>query len=140
MGNTKRVTEALAENLNTDVEEIVSDTKDEGVGRLAMQAFLRVHAKIAHTTKDATSYDVVVVGSYVWAGKMSSLIRTYTNEQKQKHVHQRRLLLHARKPGSEDNAKMLKSMEALSGKRRQPCLTLRLTTWKTGRSSKDLSA
>ncbi|MFZ0924850.1 MAG: NAD(P)H-dependent oxidoreductase [Halobacteriota archaeon] len=96
-GNTKKVAEALAENLNADVESITSDTKDKGMGRLAMQAFLRVHAKIAQTMNDAASYDLVVVGSPVWAGKMSSPIRTYLAKN-QRQVHQRRLLLHARKP------------------------------------------
>jgi flavodoxin len=52
-GNTKRVAEALAENLNADIDAIVSDTKDKGMGRLTMQAFLRVRAKIAQTTNDA---------------------------------------------------------------------------------------
>ncbi len=58
-GNTKKVAEALAENLNADVEAITADTKDKGMGGLAKQAFLRVHAKIAQTMYDAASYDVV---------------------------------------------------------------------------------
>ncbi len=70
-GNTKKVAEALAENLNADVEAITADTKDKGMGRLAKQAFLRVHAKIAQTMHDAAFYDVVVVGSPV-TGRMSS--------------------------------------------------------------------
>ena len=43
--NTKRVAEALTATLNADIEAIVSDTKEKGMGRLAMQAFLRVPRK-----------------------------------------------------------------------------------------------
>ena len=38
--NTKRVAEALTATLNADIEAIVSDTKNKGKGRLAMQAVL----------------------------------------------------------------------------------------------------
>ena len=115
-GNTKKVAEALAENLNADVEAIVSDTKGKGMGRLAMQAFLRVHAKIAPTTNDASSFDLVVVGSPVWAGKMSSPIRTYLAQNKAKFSSVAFFCTHGN-PGSEGSAKMLESMETLSGKK-----------------------
>jgi flavodoxin len=115
-GNTKRVAEALAETLNADIEAIVSDTKDKGMGRLAMQAFLRTHAKIEPTTKDAASYDLVVVGSPVWAGKMSSPIRTYLARNKKKFTNVAFFCTHGR-PDSEGSAKMLESMAALSGKK-----------------------
>ncbi|MGD0170602.1 MAG: flavodoxin [Halobacteriota archaeon] len=115
-GNTKRVAEALAETLNADIEAIVSDTKDKGMGRLAMQAFLRVHAKIAQTTNDPASYDLVVVGSPVWAGKMSSPIRTYLAQNKDEFTSVAFFCTHGQ-PGSEGSAKMLESMETLSGKK-----------------------
>ncbi len=70
---------------STDVEAITADTKDKGVGRLAKQAFLLVHAKIAQTMHDAASYDVVVVGSPV-TGKMSSPIRTYIAQNKDRFI------------------------------------------------------
>jgi flavodoxin len=115
-GNTKRVAEALAENLNADNEAIVSDTKGKGMGRLAMQAFLRVRAKIAQTTNDAASYDMVVIGSPVWAGKMSSPIRTYLAQNKDKFTSVAFFCTHGN-PRSEGSVKMLESMETLSGKK-----------------------
>ena len=115
-GNTKRVAEVLAENLSADIEAIVSDTKGKGMGRLAMQAFLRVRAKIARTTNDAASYDMVVIGSPVWAGKMSSPIRTYLAQNKDKFTSVAFFCTHGQ-PGSEGSAKMLESMETLSGKK-----------------------
>ena len=115
-GNTKRVAEVLAENLSADIEAIVSDTKGKGMGRLAMQAFLRVRAKIAQTTNDAASYDMVVIGSPVWVGKMSSPIRTYLAQNKDKFTSVAFFCTHGQ-PGSGGSAKMLESMETLSGKK-----------------------
>jgi flavodoxin len=113
-GNTKKVAEALAEHLNADTEAIVSDSK--GMARLAMQAFLRIHAKIGPTTKDAGSYDLVVVGSPVWAGRMSSPIRTYVAHNRNKFASVAFFCTHGN-PGSEASVKMLESMETLSGKK-----------------------
>jgi len=115
-GNTKKVAEALAESLNADIEAIVSDTKAMGMGRLAMQAFLRVHAKIAQTTNNAASYDMVVIGSPVWAGKMSSPIRTYLAQNKDRFNGVAFFCTHGN-PSSEGGANMLESMETLSGKK-----------------------
>ena len=115
-GNTKRVAEALTENLNADIEAIMSDTKEKGTGRLAMQAFLRVRAKIAQTTNDAASYDMVVIGSPVWVGKMSSPIRTYLAQNKDKFTSVAFFCTHGN-PRSEGSVKMLESMETLSGKK-----------------------
>ena len=115
-GNTKRVAEALTENLNADIEAIMSDTKEKGTGRLAMQAFLRVRAKITQTTNDAASYDMVVIGSPVWVGKMSSPIRTYLAQNKDKFTSVAFFCTHGN-PRSEGGVKMLESMETLSGKK-----------------------
>jgi flavodoxin len=86
------------------------------MARLAMQAFLRVRAKIAPTTSDAASYDMVVIGSPVWAGKMSSPIRTYLAQNKDKFTSVAFFCTHGQ-PGSEGSTKMLESMETLSGKK-----------------------
>jgi len=115
-GNTKTVADALAENLNADIEAIESDTKDKGMGRLAMQAFTRAHAKIAPTTNDAASYDLVAVGSPVWAGRMSTPIRTYLAKNKDRFNGVAFFCTHGN-PSSEGGAKMLESMETLSGKK-----------------------
>ena len=100
---------------STDVEAITADTKDKGVGRLAKQAFLLVHAKIAQTMHDAASYDVVVVGSPV-TGKMSSPIRTYIAQNKDRFISVAFFCTHGN-PRSEGSVKMLESMETLSGKK-----------------------
>jgi flavodoxin len=115
-GNTKKVGKALAEKINADIEAIESNTKDKGMANLAMQAFMRIHAKISATTKDAASYDLVVIGSPVWAGKMSSPIRTYLAKNKNKFTSVAFFCTHGN-PDSEGSVKMLESMESLSGKK-----------------------
>ena len=115
-GNTKKVAEALAANLNADIEPIVSGLKDKSMASLAMQAFMRVRAKIGPTTKDAASYDLVVIGSPVWAGKMSSPIRTYLAQNKKKFTSVAFFCTHGN-PSSEASAKMLESLEKLAGKK-----------------------
>ncbi len=138
-GNTKKVAEALAETLNADIEAIVSDMKDKGMARLAMQAFLRVRAKIAPTTSDAASYDMVVIGSPVWAGKMSSPIRTYLAQNKDKFTSVAFFCTHGQ-PGSEGSTRCSKAWKRFPGRKRRLCLTSQLTTWKAGSTLRRRSA
>ncbi|MGB8310298.1 MAG: NAD(P)H-dependent oxidoreductase [Halobacteriota archaeon] len=70
-GSTKAVAEAIVDALNADVDPIIADTEGKGMGRLVMQAMLNVHARIGQTSKDVSSYDIVVVGTPVWGSKMS---------------------------------------------------------------------
>jgi flavodoxin len=86
-GVTKKVAETLKQKLNCDIEEIV-DTKDRKgpigymlSGREAMKGTL---AKIKPITKNPGDYELVIIGTPVWAFTMSSPIRTFLTEQKDK--------------------------------------------------------
>jgi hypothetical protein len=59
---------------------------------------------------------MVVIGSPVWAGKMSSPIRTYLAQNKDKFTSVAFFCTHGN-PRSEGSVKMLESMETLSGKK-----------------------
>jgi len=111
-GNTKTVAEAVADSLNADVEPISSDTAGKGMGRLVMQALFKVQARIGQTTKDPSLYDVVVVGTPVWAHTLSSPVRTYLAKNKSKFKSVAFFCTYAGR-GSE---KVLKSMESFCGK------------------------
>jgi len=113
-GHTKKVAELLAEQLSADLEAI-SVATEKNVGTLAMQAFLSLKAKIAQTTKDPASYDLVLVGSPVWGGRMSSPIRTYLAQNKHKFARVALFCTHGNLD-SEGSVKMLQSMERLVGK------------------------
>ena len=79
-GNTKLVAEAIAQALNADVEEI-KDKKDRngifGFLRSGYEAVFKKITDIQPICKNSEEYDIVVVGSPVWAGRLSSPVRTY---------------------------------------------------------------
>ena len=79
-GNTRRVAEAIAKSLEAEVENI-----RDGENRLGVIGFLRSgyealrkrSAAIHSVEKNPEEYDVVVIGSPVWAGSLSSPVRAY---------------------------------------------------------------
>ena len=84
-GTTKKVGEALAAKLGADIEEIKDIVNRRGAkgyllsGRDAMRRKL---TKLEPQVKNAADYDLVVIGTPVWAWNMSVPIRTYITEQK----------------------------------------------------------
>ncbi len=86
-GTTKKVANLISENLNCDSEEIL-DTKNRlgffgwlKSGKDAMMKKLTILEKI---DKNPDSYDLVVIGTPIWASNMSTPIRTYIVENKEK--------------------------------------------------------
>jgi flavodoxin len=82
-GTTRRVAETIAAELRCDVEEI-SDRKSRagffGIMRSVIEAARQRPAPIAPTRLNPSSYDLVVVGTPVWAWSVSSPVRTYLME------------------------------------------------------------
>ena len=84
--NTARqVAEAVAGLLKADLEEL-ADTKKRG-GPLgfaiaAKDAALKRLTTIAAVKTDPAAYDLVLVGTPVWAGTMSCAVRAYLTQQK----------------------------------------------------------
>jgi hypothetical protein len=79
-GNTKRLARAIAAALDADVEEIHDPTDRSGVLgflRSGVEAYAGVLAALDHPRRDPADYDVVVVGTPVWAASVSSPVRTY---------------------------------------------------------------
>jgi hypothetical protein len=74
------VAEALAAELKCDAEEIVA-TKSRagfvGIMRSLIEAMRRRPAQIATARFNPSSYDLVVIGTPVWAWSVSSPIRGY---------------------------------------------------------------
>ncbi|MGZ4864141.1 MAG: flavodoxin family protein [Halobacteriota archaeon] len=84
-GTTKQVAEKLAQSLNCESEELI-DTKKRsgplgwvGAGRDATQKKLTTLADIKH---DPSQYDLVILGTPIWAGTLSSAMRTYITKNK----------------------------------------------------------
>ena len=82
-GTTKTVAQKLAEKLNADLEEITDKDTRKGLfgflrsGKQGMKGLL---TKIEPTQKDPAAYDLVVIGTPVWAGRLCSPVRTYLTQ------------------------------------------------------------
>lgn len=84
-GRTKKVAEAIAQKLQCDIEEILDTKKRTGLigflrsGRHSMKKKLTVLKPIKN---DPALYDLVLIGTPIWADSISTPIRTYLCEQK----------------------------------------------------------
>jgi len=78
-GTTKKVAEEIAEKLDADIEEIRDTVKRSGIwgwlisGRDGMNRRL---TKLHRMDKNPIDYDLVIVGTPIWAG-ISAPVRTY---------------------------------------------------------------
>ena len=84
-GNTRRVAEAIAEELGADVEELVDAKKRNGlfgIVRSGKDAIFRRSTRINEPARDPAAYDLVIVGTPVWVGTVCSAVRTYLTRLK----------------------------------------------------------
>lgn len=86
-GNTRDVAQDVARELNCDLEEIYDTQKRSGIiGWLksGYQANRGKYTIIKELEKNPASYDLVIIGTPVWAGKpavpVSTFIRDYKDE------------------------------------------------------------
>ncbi len=88
-GTTKTVAEAISKELRCDLEEIIDEKNRTGVlgwlggGKDASQKKLTQIKPIKHSPKN---YDLVVVGSPIWAGLMAPALRTYLSQNKPSNI------------------------------------------------------
>jgi len=86
-GNTKVVAEELSKKIKCDIEEIIDTKNRKGIiGWLisGRDAHSKKLTTIKEIRKDPSKYDIVAIGTPVWAGRMAPAIRTYINENKGK--------------------------------------------------------
>lgn len=79
-GNTKLVSDAIARSLNADVEEIYDKKNRAGVFGFLIsgyEALFHKHPEISPIKNEPDKYDLVIIGSPTWAGRISSPVRTY---------------------------------------------------------------
>ena len=79
-GTTRRIAEALSRALTCDLEEIIEPkprTGFLGYMRSLLEARRKRPSVIAPIKHDVSSYDLVVVGTPVWAWSLSSPVRAY---------------------------------------------------------------
>lgn len=84
-GTTKRVAEALRELFNCDLEEIIDNENRKGILGLineGIDVFFRNTTDIGKIKLNPNNYDIVIIGSPVWASLMMPAVRTYIQNNK----------------------------------------------------------
>lgn len=83
----KKVAERLAQKLSGDIEEIKSTKNYRGIFgylRAGREGLKKIPAKIEPIAKNPADYDLVIIGTPCWAGKIASPVRAYLMGQKDK--------------------------------------------------------
>ena len=130
-GHTKKVGDELAKAMPGDVEEIVDTANRAGpVGWLmsGREASRKKLAKIQPVKKDPASYDIVVIGTPIWASNMSSPVRTYLTENKAKFKN----VAFFCTEGSKGSEKAFAEMGGIVGKKPKATLTITMADIKSG--------
>jgi flavodoxin len=82
-GNTRKIAEELANALECDIEEIV-DTKNRsgilGFLRSGRDAGNRKLTVIKDIINDPSNYDLLIIGTPIWGGHVSTPVRTYIHQ------------------------------------------------------------
>ncbi|MCJ7471743.1 MAG: NAD(P)H-dependent oxidoreductase [Actinobacteria bacterium] len=84
-GSTRKVAEYITKQLGADMEMIIDMKKRSGAFGFitgAIDALKRKETEISGIKKDPSKYDLIIVGSPMWAGNMPPAIRTYLNKYK----------------------------------------------------------
>jgi flavodoxin len=79
-GNTQRVAKDLAAYLGADLQRLRERTHRRGFRGYLRAVFDSLRARPAsliHTARDAAGYDLIIVGTPIWAGRITPAVRTY---------------------------------------------------------------
>lgn len=80
-GSTKLIAETLSETLKADIMEVkpVKEMKSKGFGKYiwgGSQVIMGKKPELAKLTKDIKEYDIILIGTPIWAGTYSPPIKT----------------------------------------------------------------
>jgi flavodoxin len=130
-GHTKQVAAEIEKELRCDTDEIIDTVNRAGpIGFLmaGRQASTTTLTKLQPIRKDPANYDLVIVGTPVWASHVSTPARTYISENKDKF---KKVAFFVTEGSSGDEA-TIKEMEELSGKKAARTLVVKVVDMKTG--------
>ena len=84
-GHTRQIAKAIAVVYDADLE-VIEDTFSRGTGlgrpRSAIESLLGLRSSITPPKHDPSEYGLVVVGTPVWAARLSSPVREYLSQQR----------------------------------------------------------
>jgi flavodoxin len=81
------IAKTISEFIECDMEEIVEKDKRKGIIGYIKSGYQASRGKIDHiedSKYELSDYDLLIIGTPVWAGKMSIPVRTYLNKNKNK--------------------------------------------------------
>lgn len=123
-GHTHKIAELVAKVLDADVERIIDAKSREGaLGYLTAgrDAVLKRRSRIQPVVNDPSQYNLVILGTPIWAWNLSPPMRTYISDHKSKF---NQVAFFCTEGGSGGN-RAFRQMANLIGK--QPVATLELT-------------
>ncbi|MGC1121867.1 MAG: flavodoxin [Candidatus Methanofastidiosia archaeon] len=115
-GHTKKVGETIADMLACDREEIIDTVKRSGpIGflRSGYQSTRKSFTKIEALERDVSGYDLVIIGTPVWAHTASVPVRTFVHHYKDNLNNVAFFSVHK----GENSQNEFSEMEALCGKK-----------------------
>lgn len=124
-GTTRKVATAISEVLKCDMEEVIDKKKRTGFFgymRAGFDARFRKLTTIEEPKKKLDSYELIIVGTPIWAGNMTPAIRTYLT----KHKDQSKNAAFFCTAGGGSNGNAFAEMQDLCSKK--PIATLEIKT------------
>jgi flavodoxin len=131
-GNTRKIAQAISDELDGTLEEIQDTRNRNGIaGYLLsiMEALFKKRSKIQEVKHDPSAYDLVIIGTPVWAFNISSPVRTYL-EQKKKSINAAAFFVTCTASGGK---KVLQDMTNLYGKKASALLEIKEEDIKSGK-------
>ncbi|WP_416176502.1 flavodoxin family protein [Clostridium sp.] len=86
-GTTKKVAQAISKSLECDIEEIDDKKNRKGpFGALiaGKDSLAEKETEIVIKSVDVSKYDILIIGSPVWASHITPAVRTYIDQNKSK--------------------------------------------------------
>jgi len=113
-GTTKRVAQEVAKALNADIDELIDKKSRKGILGFLRAGYDATRGKTTEIEfeKDPYDYDLVIVGTPIWNGRVTPAIRTYLLWNREKIKNAAFFSTCAGRPG-----KCPEQMEELWGKK-----------------------
>lgn len=136
-GNNELLARELAGKMSADLEKIIEKTSRSSGGfgfmRSCFEGFLKFKAGIRPAVKDAGDYDLVVLCAPVWAGGISSPMRSYVVQNRKKFKR----IAFASVSGGENNPKALEDLGKVAGMKVSVSLVLSANVSGSSKDSKE---
>lgn len=113
-GSTRHIAESISQMLDCDMEEIIDLKSRSGVLGFLSACIDALFKKCTHIKKakeQVEAYDLVIIGTPIWVGRLSSPVRTYLS---QNFEHFKKIAFFCSK-GTKDKGIYFDEMEKLAG-------------------------